>query len=467
MRDVVVVIPGILGSVLRQDGREVWGLSLAAGMHALTSLGGSLSRLALSEDSSDPEVDIDGVQAVSLLPDLHQIPYVWKIDGYTLLTKALVKHFRLQPGRNYFEFPYDWRRDNRVAARRLKLLSDDWLRDWRESSGYPPAKLIIVAHSMGGLVARYFLEVLGGWRDAKACFTVGTPYRGSVNALRTLIEGVRKGPFGILDLSSLPRSFTSMYQLLPTYPCVLTPTGKPLRVAESAGLPNVSYSKVQDAATFHNEMCAAVERNLKLEEYVKRRYRIVPVVGTHQNTYQSASLSEAGVVEFLPHHADRDLKGDGTVPRFSATPVEVGNSGLEVYAATCHASLQNAHEVVHHVCEAITGLDLDLTQPAYRFQPSSVFGVSLELEDAYWDDEPVRLAVSTDPLPSPALEAQVTDVSTGCVVARVNFPAGREGWAFAELPPQPPGVYRCVVEGYAGVHPVSDVFTVFDRRHAN
>src|SRR5919201_3811087 len=108
MADVVVVIPGILGSSLQRRGHEVWGLSLAAAFHALTSLGGSLRELALTDDSSDPDADLDGVTAARVLPDLHQIPYVWKIDGYTRLIRALTSRFTLVPGQNYFEFPYDW-----------------------------------------------------------------------------------------------------------------------------------------------------------------------------------------------------------------------------------------------------------------------------------------------------------------------------------------------------------------------
>jgi len=35
-------------------------------------------------------------------------------------------------------------------------------RSWRAKSGNPDAQLVLVGHSIGGLVARYFVEVLGG-----------------------------------------------------------------------------------------------------------------------------------------------------------------------------------------------------------------------------------------------------------------------------------------------------------------
>ena len=40
MRDVFVCLPGITGSVLRKDGRDVWNISGGALLNALTTLGG-------------------------------------------------------------------------------------------------------------------------------------------------------------------------------------------------------------------------------------------------------------------------------------------------------------------------------------------------------------------------------------------------------------------------------------------
>ena len=95
-------------------------------------------------------------------------------------------------GQNWFDFPYDWRRDNRVAARHLAERAPAWLHAWRKQSGNKDAKLVLVGHSMGGLVARHYLEVLGGWRDARMLVTFGTPYRGSLNALDFLCNGFKK-----------------------------------------------------------------------------------------------------------------------------------------------------------------------------------------------------------------------------------------------------------------------------------
>ncbi|BBC38581.1 hypothetical protein SGFS_098750 [Streptomyces graminofaciens] len=57
------------------------------------------------------------VVADLLVPDLHTLPVLWKIDGNTAIASFLSEHFDLKEGRNYFPFPYGWRRDNRAAPR--------------------------------------------------------------------------------------------------------------------------------------------------------------------------------------------------------------------------------------------------------------------------------------------------------------------------------------------------------------
>jgi hypothetical protein len=42
MRDIVVLLPGITGSVLQKDGKDIWAISGQAVWKALTSLGSSL-----------------------------------------------------------------------------------------------------------------------------------------------------------------------------------------------------------------------------------------------------------------------------------------------------------------------------------------------------------------------------------------------------------------------------------------
>jgi hypothetical protein len=98
MPDVIVLLPGILGSVLTKDGKDVWAPSAGAVLGGIMSLGGNVKALAL--DGDDPTIDDlgDGVAATQLAPDVHLIPYVWKIDGYSKVQAAITQFFDVREG---------------------------------------------------------------------------------------------------------------------------------------------------------------------------------------------------------------------------------------------------------------------------------------------------------------------------------------------------------------------------------
>src|SRR5215213_217782 len=136
MKDVVVLLPGIAGSRLGKDGKAIWEISLGALGNAILSLGGNIRRLELEGDDPEAEYAADDVRELGLMPDLHFLPGLnWRIDGYGRLSQRLLSWFDLGAGQNYFEFPYDWRRDHRAHAHRLRRQSRDWLNAWRGAYG--------------------------------------------------------------------------------------------------------------------------------------------------------------------------------------------------------------------------------------------------------------------------------------------------------------------------------------------
>lgn len=456
MPDVIVVVPGITGSVLQKDGRDVWAVSGGAVVQGLRSLGGSIQDLALPP-GAPPLADLgDGVTATRLISDVHLIPGLWKIDGYSRLLTAIERRFDVRLGENLFAFPYDWRRDNRAAAHRLARESHGWLTAWRERSGNHDARLVIVAHSMGGLVARYFLEPLDGWASTRMLLTFGTPYRGSLNALEFIANGMRKrlGPIRLADLSRLLRSFDSVYQLLPVYPCVDTGDDRMLRVTETTGIPNLDPARAAAARAFHEEIRQAVRAHEQDQAYLDRRYAINPIVGMFQPTALSARL-RGGDLETLSSYPGEDQDGDGTVPRVSATPLELGRAGREVYVANRHACLQNSQSMLDHLTGLLSGLELNLD--AY-YGPLAT-RLALAMDDAYPTGDPILVRVWPEDAETVALSATVTDTH-GEVVLRVPLTPTGDGWWQAELGPRPEGAYRVVVGGEGAVDPVSDVFAV-------
>ncbi|MDM0022160.1 lipase/acyltransferase domain-containing protein [Variovorax saccharolyticus] len=449
MSDVIVLLPGITGSVLQNgDGKVVWGYSAGTIAKALFSGAATIRReLALPHD--DPEVDDlgDGIHASGLMPDLHLLAGLWKIDGYTAIVDMLLANFDLTEGKNFFRFPYDWRRDNRVAARKLARSTHGWLKSRREA-GHPNAKLILLAHSMGGLVSRWFIENMEGWRDTRALITFGTPYRGSLNALDNLANGMKKGP---MDLTPLVREFTSVYQLLPVFECWDNGSGQLARVGEVSGIPSVDAARAAEALKFHRAIESAVKSNRELDAFNAGGYQTIPIVGTAQKTFLSATANGAGGVTLSELHKGQLLGGDGTVPRVSAIPGEMSGPAIPaMYAATQHGSLQNAEAVLAHLKGVLTGTTIDL---GGFLKPKTQ--VALEVEDIVEQGLPVTVRVR--PVRTDVAFELVLRGTAGEQRAKARI--GRDGWFDAEFAPPPPGVYRVSVVGPA-VEAAEDSFVV-------
>jgi hypothetical protein len=469
--DMVVLLPGITGSVLQKNGKDVWAISGQAAWRGLRSLGGSLQELRLQGD------DPGGIVASRLIPDAHVVPGLVKIDGYTATAKMVADTFDVVPGSidtprpaNFIEVPYDWRLDNRINARRLSDLVSDRLRRWREYSHNPDARVIFLAHSMGGLVARYHLEVLEGWRDCRALITFGTPYRGSLNALSFLANGYKRL---FVDLTEVMRSFPSVYQLLPIYKALRV--GKDyVRVAETTGLPGVDPARAMDALNFHREIEAKVTEHRKDAEYLENGYVIVPVVGTRQPTKQSATLAEGRltVAADLPAWIDPLLAdGDGTVPRASAIPIELSDAYRDSFAPERHGSLQRNRSVLDDIRGRLEQMQVrglrEIRGPEESPAAAERPAIALDVDDLYLSGEPVTLRarlINVDRSPGP-LRARVEPVDAPGAAGPpvLDFVEAAGGWTLV-LPDLPPGLYRVEVRtakaGAGAPPPVHDLFEV-------
>lgn len=132
---------------------------------------------------------------------------------------------------NAFEFAYDWRRSIDENAIELGIFIQQVTRFIRMYRGdHNPVKFDIVAHSMGGLIARYFLRYgeqllpddgslpLSNWAGSaqiERVVIIGTPNGGSLFALERLVVGLPSNPvtpgYDPVILGTMP----AVYQLLP------------------------------------------------------------------------------------------------------------------------------------------------------------------------------------------------------------------------------------------------------------
>ena len=126
--NVVVVLPGIMGSVLRDaHGDDVWELSAGSILKGVFGRLRGLKALQLPEGIGDDHPG-DGVTAPALMPDMHVVPGIWTVTiGYDRLHKWFADTFDIvefdantpERAANYLRFPYDWRLSNRYNAQQL------------------------------------------------------------------------------------------------------------------------------------------------------------------------------------------------------------------------------------------------------------------------------------------------------------------------------------------------------------
>jgi pimeloyl-ACP methyl ester carboxylesterase len=196
----VIVIPGILGSELinSKTGEKVWPSAFRTTEDGLPMT----PDLAGNHDDLVPGKIVEVVRLARILPE---------VFVYRDLLEAL-RHYAgyhdgdwNNPGVDgdrdtFYVFPYDWRQDNvanaRELIRRIEGLKDKLRR--------PDLRFNIVAHSMGGLIARYAAmygnadlpdgsdELQPTWAGAthiNKIVMIGVPNEGSADAFATLVDG--------------------------------------------------------------------------------------------------------------------------------------------------------------------------------------------------------------------------------------------------------------------------------------
>jgi alpha-beta hydrolase superfamily lysophospholipase len=196
--DAVVVVPGIMGSVLldADSGEELW----SVGTIAAWLRGAALEKLrALHVDDDERDGKVGRIRAAGFMTRPWWLPGAGGAEPYTGLVEAL--RTRLAHPSALLEFAYDWRLSVEVNGRLLVDAVDAHLRRWREHptherarrrrGSHERARVVLVAHSMGGLLCRSMLAERGS-RDIRTVVTLGTPFEGSHDLLpqyRGLLEG--------------------------------------------------------------------------------------------------------------------------------------------------------------------------------------------------------------------------------------------------------------------------------------
>ncbi len=433
--DLVVVVPGIMGSTLIRDGHEVWSTSQGAILRAIWRLGRSIKELALPPGLGDDDPK-DGVAAGRLLPDFHGLPGLFTVSvGYEALVRRVEAVLRAAtstpPGEavpNLFAFPYDWRLSNRLNGRRLAAAVGVKLDALRATGGrFSEARVTFVCHSMGGLIARWYVQREGGHSVTRRIITVGTPHRGSLKSLDELVNGVRRGvgPLG-RDLTAFGRSLPSAYQLLPEYACI--DCAGALTKTVEVSLPRLDPALVADGMRFFDELNA--EDNPEA--------RVVPIVGIKQPTRTTARLTRDSITA-LETYEGADERGVETGPLLSATPRTMAPDDDAVHrVAERHGSLPGNPTILDE-------LEGALTAKRVVRRAARAADVGVRVAEHLRDGEPVVVEATADE-PGLPLVAVLRPIDGGSPQS-LRMAPGEGPWNRAAFPPPSPGGYTLSVGG--------------------
>lgn len=369
VRDLVIIIPGIMGSeLIDAKGNKVWSVSAGAMVNAIKTLGKSLIRLELPKGLGDNEPG-DGVRPVALLSSLHVIPGLWSpISGYdglvNFLRSSRFQMIEADPRNpdvvpNLIPFPYDWRLSNSYNGKLLAKVAQDALERWRKQPGMGEAKLVLVCHSMGGLIARWFAEQEQGAELIRSVITIGTPHRGAFKSLATIVNGLEVGIGPLqLGLTRFVRSLPSLYQLLPQYNCLVTDEG---RVGVSAQLSlGLDQAMLENSTSFHKGILGSESPS----------YALHKIVGIRQPTPTTGRFVDGKIIS-SDEIDGSNQGGDGTVPVLAAQPI--AGRGAEVHEiADQHGVLQGARSL-HDLMDGI----LSREEIIWQNGPAGSFGVEM------------------------------------------------------------------------------------------
>jgi len=237
----VVFVHGVMGSKLRKKstGEELWTGSI---VRVLTS---DYSELALDINADTLEPQPSELEAFEVCDTAIGKDFYGKIIN-TLHDYGEYKLTNLgdridRNKKHYYIFYYDWRQDNVITAGMLADFIEQVRKDYKD----PELKVDIVAHSMGGLITRYYIrygrvDVLGnndfsvnmyGGDRIRRTILLGTPNLGSIKMMNYFINGIKIGLTDKIHTETLA-TMPSLLQLFP-HPLnnwLVTIEGKPLEL---------------------------------------------------------------------------------------------------------------------------------------------------------------------------------------------------------------------------------------------
>lgn len=452
-----MIVPGIMGSALRDEAGLVWGLS-PSWYVAAWSGPDRLHRLELTDDELQGRYG--RVRPAGLLTGPAYAPGLGGIEPYTRLIQELKSVVADEAA--ILQFAYDWRLPVAHNASVLAESAHDHLLRWRSHSKHRKevllqpdqreAMLVFISHSMGGLLVRALALAPGGRQVrelTRLSITIGTPFEGAADAAVLLGRGSGTPiPLPRTRVRQLAASMPGLHDLLPSYRCVDLGSDVTHLTPADVGRIGGSEELAKLSLTFRRELAGAALTGHR------------QIFGLGQRTASSLAIRDGAVIG-LPHtfevNSDNSLvrlpdgqlkradrRGDGTVPRNSAELIEgSGNPAQQ------HGALARTPEVIRDVCRM-------LTQPSLPGPRLGGAELGLEAPDLIEPGERWAITVTG----ARRAGCRVFPVASGRELPPVPLRRHDETLR-ADGPLLPPGLYRISAEAH-GNSPVIRMMLVAD-----
>jgi hypothetical protein len=345
--EVIIFIPGIMGTELYYDSEKVW-------------LPSTKSLKSILKGSASLICDKDGTP---LLTDVKLGSPL--ADSSTLLKEALENTDKYK----VLLFGYDWRIDNSINADRLKEFID--------TNTAKDQKVSIIAYSMGGLVtAKYIAN--GNTEKINKYISIGVPYLGAPKAFYMLETGNVDGFSSKILNKTIKYEISNMqtlYQLLPTKQYldnknnyyistnIITSTKSS---KESTKALIKSFDETQNFIIDRKLSPHAKDHLKKAEDFHKSLEPILFkdkyaldcidsyfIIGNGQadtiEKIEEQFEMKNSITKFKKCIISSDSEGDGTVPVYSANIGGRANPTKTFFVSEEHSKLCNNENVINQV----------------------------------------------------------------------------------------------------------------------
>jgi pSer/pThr/pTyr-binding forkhead associated (FHA) protein len=298
----VIVIPGFMGSELFLGSEKIWfnARQIFKNPH-------------LMKFGEDTKLSPKG-----LVDEVVIVPNLIKQEQYGRLINYLCESLGYEVGKDLFEFAYDFRQDVRISARQLSKVGDEWA-----TSG--PATLI--AHSMGSLVSRYYVDRLGGEKHVERMILLGGPHFGAPKSIVNLAIDPAVLPFGLLGarIREVLLTYPSVDHLLPEYPCAKDQHGAVVDfLRDPSWLPDQFSPYLRNAAQFRS----VLKHKASVPTVCIFGYGLKTLMGVRVERNSSGVCTKVEMTN--------DDGGDSTVPESSATLEGTEIHPIRQYHGTLH-----------------------------------------------------------------------------------------------------------------------------------